>query len=61
MIWMDALDIPTIYSIGGTFFEPYADGLETPSVQIISRNSVILAAWFGQLVTVIYGGSFCQF
>lgn len=32
MIWMDALDIPTIYSIGGTFFEPYADGLQQPNV-----------------------------
>ena len=32
MIWMDALDIPTIYSIGGTFFEPYADGLQQPDV-----------------------------
>jgi gentisate 1,2-dioxygenase len=30
MIWMDALDIPTIYSIGGTFFEPHPDKLETP-------------------------------
>ena len=30
MIWMDALDIPTIYSIGGTFFEPYPDKIETP-------------------------------
>ncbi|GAB6258257.1 cupin domain-containing protein [Peribacillus sp. NPDC055009] len=30
MIWMDALDIPTIYSIGGTFFEPYPDRIETP-------------------------------
>ena len=32
MIWMDALDIPTIYSIGGTFFEPYEDGLQQPNV-----------------------------
>lgn len=32
MIWMDCLDIPTIYSLGGTFFEPYEDGLESPSV-----------------------------
>jgi gentisate 1,2-dioxygenase len=30
MIWMDALDIPTIYSIGGTFFEPYPDRIEIP-------------------------------
>ena len=30
MIWMDALDIPTIYSLGGTFFEPHPDKLETP-------------------------------
>lgn len=32
MIWMDALDIPTIYNIGGTFFEPYEDGLQQPNV-----------------------------
>ena len=32
MIWMDALDIPTVYSIGGTFFEPYEEGLEQPKV-----------------------------
>lgn len=32
MIWMDILDIPTIYSIGGTFFEPYDDGLQEPNV-----------------------------
>lgn len=32
MIWMDCLDIPTIYMLGGTFFEPYEDGLEQPSV-----------------------------
>lgn len=32
MIWMDALDIPTIYSIGGTFFEPYEAGLQQPNV-----------------------------
>lgn len=32
MLWMDALDIPTLYSIGGTFFEPYADGLQQPGV-----------------------------
>ena len=32
MIWMDALDIPTIYSIGGTFFEPYEGGLQQPDV-----------------------------
>ncbi|MFS0824580.1 cupin domain-containing protein [Bacillus sp. 1P02SD] len=32
MIWMDALDIPTIYNLGGTFFEPYADGLQQPNV-----------------------------
>ncbi|KGX86652.1 cupin domain-containing protein [Pontibacillus marinus] len=28
MIWMDCLDIPFVYSIGGTFFEPYPDGLQ---------------------------------
>ncbi|MCL6593680.1 MAG: cupin domain-containing protein [Alicyclobacillus sp.] len=32
MIWMDVLDIPLIYGIGGTFFEPYPDRLEPPSV-----------------------------
>ncbi|WP_163536281.1 cupin domain-containing protein [Gracilibacillus sp. YIM 98692] len=32
MIWMDALDIPTIYNIGGTFFEPYEAGLQQPNV-----------------------------
>lgn len=32
MIWMDCLDIPFIYATGGTFFEPYPDRLEPPSV-----------------------------
>lgn len=32
MIWMDALDIPTIYAIGGTFFEPFEAGLQQPEV-----------------------------
>jgi len=32
MIWMDALDIPTVYGIGGTFFEPYPGQLEEASV-----------------------------
>ena len=32
MLWMDALDIPTLYAIGGTFFEPYEDGLQQPGV-----------------------------
>jgi len=32
MLWMDALDIPTMYSIGGTFFDPYEGGLEPPSL-----------------------------
>ena len=32
MIWMDALDIPTVYGIGGTFFDPYPDQLEEPYV-----------------------------
>jgi gentisate 1,2-dioxygenase len=33
MIWMDALDIPTIYAIGGTFFEPYPGrSIEEPKV-----------------------------
>ncbi|WP_102348908.1 cupin domain-containing protein [Bacillus sp. Marseille-P3661] len=31
MIWMDCLDIPFIYSTGGTFFEPYNQGIESPS------------------------------
>lgn len=30
MIWMDCLDIPTIYAIGGTFFESYPDKIEPP-------------------------------
>ena len=32
MLWMDALDIPTLYGIGGTFFEPYEEGLQQPGV-----------------------------
>lgn len=32
MIWMDCLDIPIKYAIGGTFFDPYEEGLEQPSV-----------------------------
>lgn len=32
MIWLDVLDIPTIYSIGGTFFENYPERIEQPSV-----------------------------
>lgn len=32
MIWMDILDIPTIYSAAGTFFEGHPDGLEKPSL-----------------------------
>jgi len=32
MIWMDCLDIPTIYAIGGTFFESYPETIEQPSV-----------------------------
>ncbi|MEW9672069.1 cupin domain-containing protein [Ammoniphilus sp. 3BR4] len=32
MIWMDCLDIPTIYAIGGTFFEPYPERIEQPTV-----------------------------
>ncbi|MCP1143525.1 cupin domain-containing protein [Lysinibacillus endophyticus] len=32
MIWMDALDIPTVYAIGGTFFDPYEGGLEQPNI-----------------------------
>jgi gentisate 1,2-dioxygenase len=32
MIWMDCLDIPTIYSMGATFFEPYPEKIEQPSL-----------------------------
>ncbi|MFC5541781.1 MAG: cupin domain-containing protein [Bacilli bacterium] len=35
MLWMDALDIPTVFAIGGTFFDPYEDtedGLQRPEV-----------------------------
>lgn len=32
MIWMDCLDIPTIYYLGGTFFEPYPEKIEQPNV-----------------------------
>ncbi len=32
MIWMDVLDIPTFYAIGGTFFEAYPDKIEKPKV-----------------------------
>ncbi|USG64334.1 cupin domain-containing protein [Brevibacillus ruminantium] len=32
MIWMDCLDIPTIYAIGGTFFENYPEKIEQPQV-----------------------------
>lgn len=32
MIWMDCLDIPTIYAIGGTFFESYPEIIEQPKV-----------------------------
>ncbi|MEK3910295.1 cupin domain-containing protein [Paenibacillus sp. FSL H7-0331] len=32
MIWMDCLDIPTIYAIGGTFFESYPERIEQPNV-----------------------------
>jgi gentisate 1,2-dioxygenase len=32
MIWMDVLDIPTIYALGGTFFESYPERLEQPSL-----------------------------
>jgi gentisate 1,2-dioxygenase len=32
MFWMDCLDIPFIYATGGTFFEPYPDGIEPPSL-----------------------------
>ena len=32
MIWMDTLDIPLIYFLGGTFFESHPDFIEKPSV-----------------------------
>ncbi|ADU93841.1 cupin domain-containing protein [Geobacillus sp. Y412MC52] len=32
MIWMNCLDIPTIYFLGGTFFEPYPEKLQNPEV-----------------------------
>lgn len=32
MMWMDALDIPTLYGIGGTFFDPYEGGLQEPNI-----------------------------
>ncbi|ESU71764.1 MULTISPECIES: cupin domain-containing protein [Geobacillus] len=32
MIWMDCLDIPTIYFLGGTFFDPYPERLQEPEV-----------------------------
>lgn len=32
MIWMDVLDIPLAYSIGGTFFDDYPELLEQPSL-----------------------------
>ncbi|MED4352275.1 cupin domain-containing protein [Schinkia azotoformans] len=32
MIWMDCLDIPTVFHLGGTFFENHPDHLEKPSV-----------------------------
>jgi gentisate 1,2-dioxygenase len=32
MLWMDVLDIPTIYALGGTFFESYPEKIEQPSV-----------------------------
>lgn len=30
MIWMDSLDIPTVYSLGATFFDPYSEYLQQP-------------------------------
>ncbi|MDF2682218.1 MAG: gentisate 1,2-dioxygenase [Brevibacillus sp.] len=32
MVWMDCLDIPSIYAIGGSFFENYPDRIEQPSL-----------------------------
>jgi gentisate 1,2-dioxygenase len=32
MIWTDILDIPTIYALGGTFFENYPERIEQPKV-----------------------------
>ncbi|WP_408007966.1 cupin domain-containing protein [Pseudalkalibacillus sp. A8] len=31
MFWMDCLDIPFIYSTGGTFFEPYPEKIQEPT------------------------------
>ncbi|WP_248930521.1 cupin domain-containing protein [Paenibacillus hamazuiensis] len=30
MIWMDCLDIPTIFALGGTFFESYPEHIQQP-------------------------------
>ena len=49
MIWMDALDIPTIYAIGGTFFDPYEDsedGLQDQKFQITLVKNVTKVVWF---------------
>jgi gentisate 1,2-dioxygenase len=32
MMWMDSLDIPTKFALGGTFFEDYPEYIEPPSV-----------------------------
>lgn len=32
MIWMDCLDIPTVYYAAGTFFDSYEDDLQKPSI-----------------------------
>jgi gentisate 1,2-dioxygenase len=32
MLWMDCLDIPMIYAVGGTFFESYPEKIEQPKV-----------------------------
>jgi gentisate 1,2-dioxygenase len=32
MFWMDCLDIPFMYGINGTFFEPYPDHIQQPEV-----------------------------
>ena len=32
MIWTDVLDIPTIYALGGTFFENYPEKIQLPEV-----------------------------
>ena len=32
MVWTDVLDIPTMYALGGTFFENYPEQIQQPEV-----------------------------